>query len=115
MQVVLSFAALSHGVTPANDVAVEGTIVNAGDDAIEVDLVELSAASLALQIVNAEDQPVRMLPPPTPGHPQLIVLKPGEQRSVTFRAFLTDAAPGRYRVRFRYRDAHSEWVLIDVV
>jgi hypothetical protein len=41
-------------------------------------------------------------------------LAPGAQRSVRFRGFMTGAPAGRYRARFRYRQASSPWVELEV-
>jgi hypothetical protein len=104
LQLTLSVA------TAADDVVAEGLVVNAGTQPVTLDLVELNSASLALEIADAIGAPVRMVPPPTPGRPEAIVLQPGERRTTVFRAFMPPGAPrGRYRVRFRYRDARSEW------
>jgi hypothetical protein len=94
----------------AGDTAAEGVLVNTGAEPVEVDLVELTSPSLALEVVDDKGRPVLMPPPPTPGRPELIVVAPGGRRPVTFRAFVPPSAPpGRYRVRFRYGDARSGW------
>jgi hypothetical protein len=93
----------------------EGTVVNTGAEPVAVDLVELTSASLALELVDGRGAPVRMPPPPTPGRPEPVVLAPGERRTVAFRAFVpADAPPGRYRARLRYRDARSDWVELQI-
>ena len=68
-----------------------------------------------LEIVRDNGEPVRMPPPPTPGRPNIIMMAPGQRRSVLFRAFVSAPAPsGLYRVRLRYRDARSEWVELEI-
>ena len=80
-----------------------------------LDLVELTSPSLALEIVDERGRPLLMLPPPTPGRPDLIVLSPGARRTIPFLAFLPPSAqPGRYRVRFRCGLARSEWVDLEI-
>ena len=102
---------LTLQVAPAaDDLVAEGLVVNTGTEPVTLDLVELASPSLALEIVDANGAPVRMLPPPTPGRTESIVLKPGERRTTVFRAFMPPGArPGWYRMRFRYRSAWSEW------
>lgn len=95
----------------AEDTAAEGVLVNTGPEPAEVDLVELTSPSLALEVVDDKGRPVLMPPPPTPGRPEMVVVAPGGRRSVAFRAFVPPSAPpGRYRVRLRYGDARSGWV-----
>ena len=95
----------------AEDTAAEGVLVNTGTEPVEVDLVELTSPSLALEVVDDKGRPVLMPPPPTPGRPEMVVVAPGGRRSVAFRAFVPPSAPpGRYRVRLRYGDARSGWV-----
>jgi hypothetical protein len=102
---------MASGAVRAEDAQAEGVVVNTGSEPIEVDLVELSSPSLALEIVDDAGAALRMLPPPTPGRPDVISIAPRERRTVPFRAFVPPSAPpGRYRVRFRYRDARSDWV-----
>ena len=117
MQLHLEFAVTTLGTlaTRAEDTVAEGVLVNMADEPVEVDLVELTSPSLALEIVRDNGEPVRMPPPPTPGRPDVIVIAPGERRSVLFRAFVSTSAPsGLYRVRLRYRDARSEWVELEI-
>ena len=95
----------------AEDTAAEGVLVNTGPEPVEVDLVELTSPSLALEVVDDQGRPVLMLPPPTPGRPEMVVVAPGGRRAIPFRAFVPPSAPpGRYRVRLRYGDARSGWV-----
>ena len=92
------------------EIVAEGSVQNAGAEAATLDLVELASPSLALEIVDARDVPVRMPPPSTPGRPELVMLEPGARRSVVYRDFMpSTTASGRYRVRMRYRDARSAW------
>jgi len=102
---------MSSGATRAEDEVAEGVVVNTGSEPIDVDLVELTSPSLALEIIDAAGAPLPMLPPPTPGRPNVVSIAPGERRTVPFRAFVPPATPpGRYRMRFRYRDARSDWI-----
>ena len=92
-----------------------GVLVNAGRESVEVDLVQLTSPSLALEVVDDRGEPVHMPPPPTPGRPDVVVLAPGERRLVEFRAFLSAwTPPGRYGVRLRYGDAASDRVWLEV-
>lgn len=103
------------GATRAEDAAAEGVLVNTGPEPVEVDLVELTSSSLALEVVDDRGRPVLMPPPPTPGRPEMVVVAPGGRRSVSFRAFVpASAPPGRYRVRLRYGDARSGWVALEI-
>ena len=101
--------------TAAGETAADAVVVNDGTEPVELDLVELSSASLALEIVDGRGAPVGMLPPPTPGRPEVVVLAPGARRTVAFRAFVPEGTPpGRYRARLRYRDARSDWVELQI-
>ena len=107
----LALTAAATVAMRAEDTAAEGVLVNTGTEPAEVDLVELTSPSLALEVVDDKGRPVLMPPPPTPGRPEMVVLAPGARRSVPFRAFVPPSAPpGRYRVRLRYGDARSGWV-----
>lgn len=111
----LALARTATGATRAEDAAAEGVLVNTGPDPVEVDLVELASPSLALEVVDDKGRPVLMPPPPTPGRPEMVTVVPGGRRSVSFRAFVPSSAPpGRYRVRFRYGEARSPWVDLEV-
>jgi len=111
MQLHLELTVTAAEARAAGDIDAEGVVVNTGSEPVELDLVELASPSLALEIVDADGNSLPMLPPPTPGRPNLMVMAPGDRRSIRFRAFapLTER-PGKYRVRFRYRDAKSDWV-----
>jgi hypothetical protein len=110
-RLALALTGIASGATRSEDVAADGVVSNTGTEPIDVDLVELSSPSLALEIVDESGTPVRMLSPPTPGRPRVVAIAPGERRTVPFRAFVPPSTPpGRYRVRFRYRDARSDWV-----
>lgn len=99
----------------AEDASAEGVLVNAGAEPVEVDLVELASPSLAIELVDDRGRPVPMLPPPTPGRPEMVVVAPGGRHSVPFRAFVPPSAlPGRYRARLRYRDARSNWIHLTI-
>lgn len=113
MQLLLELALTAAAAVAmrAEDTAAEGVLVNTGPEPAEVDLVELTSPSLALEVVDDKGRPVLMPPPPTPGRPEMVVVAPGGRRSVPFRAFVPPSAPpGRYRVRLRYGDARSGWV-----
>jgi hypothetical protein len=102
---------IASGAMRPEHAAAEGVVTNTGMESIDVDLVELSSPSLALEIIDASGTPVRMLPPPTPGRSRVVAIAPGERHTIPFRAFVPPSAPpGHYRVRFRYRDARSDWV-----
>jgi len=103
------------GPTRVEDVAAEGVLVNTGSEPVEVDLVELSSPSLALEVVDESGRLVPMPPPPTPGRPDIVAVRPGGRRTVPFRAFIPlTAPPGRYHVRLRYREERSRWVDVEV-
>jgi len=107
----LGLIARADTIARAEDAAADGVVINTGAKPVEVDLVVLTSPSLALEIVDAHGTPLRMLPPPTPGRPDTIVLAPGSQRTIPFRAFLPPSTPpGAYRVRLRYETARSPWI-----
>ena len=111
----LALARTATGATRAEDTAAEGALVNTGTEPLEVDLVELTSPSLALDVIDDKGRPVLMPPPPTPGRPEVILLAPGGRRSVPFRAFIPlSAPPGHYRVRLRYGEARSGWVDLEI-
>jgi len=111
----LALTGPATGPTRAEDTVAEGVLVNTGAEPVEVDLVELSSPSLALEVIDAGGRPVLMPPPPTPGRPEMVTVTPGGRRLVPFRAFVpSSAAPGRYRVRLRYGEARSRWVDLEV-
>jgi len=84
----LALTAAATVAMRAEDTAAEGVLVNTGTEPAEVDLVELTSPSLALEVVDDQGRPVLMPPPPTPGRPEMVVLAPGGRRSVPFRAFV---------------------------
>jgi hypothetical protein len=111
----LSLVSPAATISRAEEAAAEGVVVNAGSEPEEVDLVVISSPSLALEIVDERGTPLRMLPPPTPGRAETIVLAPGERRTIPFHGFLPPSvARGRYRVRLRYGAARSEWIAIAI-
>jgi hypothetical protein len=115
LQLTLKVVPIAHEQATASAIVAEGVVANAGTESVALDLVELGSPSLALEIVDENGAPLRMPPPPTPGRPEPIVLEPGMQRSVVFRAFVPPTArPGRYRIRMRYRDARSDWVAFEI-
>jgi hypothetical protein len=102
-------------VARAEETAAQGVVVNTGAESVTVDLVELTAPSLALEVVDERGRPLPMLPPPMPGRPDAVVLAPGERRAVRFDGFLpARTPPGRYRVRFRHGPAQSGWIEVEV-
>jgi hypothetical protein len=110
-----ALARTATGATRAEDTAAEGVLVNTGTEPVEVDLVEVTSPSLALEVVDDKGRPVPMPPPPTPGRPEMITVAPGGRRSVPFRAFVPSSAPpGRYRVRLRYGEARSGWINLEI-
>jgi hypothetical protein len=93
------------------DIAVEGLVVSQAREPLKLDLIRLSSPSLALEIVDDRGQSVHMLPPPTPGTPEYLLLAPDALYSISYRAFVPPATPpGAYRVRLRYGSMHSDWV-----
>ena len=82
----------------------KGTLVNAEVEPLILSLAPLSAPSLALEIVDAQNSPVRLPPPPVPGGVvQTVELAPGESHTVQFEGFLPQWIPtGSYKVRLRY-------------
>jgi hypothetical protein len=111
----LALTRAAAGATRAEDTAAEGVLVNAGTEPVEVDLVELTSPSLALEVVDDGGRPVPMPPPPTPGRPEMVLLAPSGRRSVAFRAFVPPSAPpGHYRVRLRYGEARSGWIDLEI-
>jgi uncharacterized membrane protein len=111
----LALTRTATGATRAEDTVAEGVLVNTGTEPLEVDLVELTSPSLALEVVDDKGRPVLMPPPPTPGRPEMIAIAPGGRRSVSFRAVVPSSAPaGRYRVRLRYGEARSRWVDLEI-
>jgi hypothetical protein len=115
VHIALELTPAASIVARAEETAAQGVVVNTGAEPVTVDLVELSAPSLALEVVDERGRPLRMLPPPMPGHPDAVVLAPGERRAVRFDAFLpARTPPGRYRVRFRYGRAQSGWIEVEI-
>jgi hypothetical protein len=111
----LALTRTATGATRAEDTAAEGALVNTGTDPVEVDLVELTSPSLALELVDDKGRPVLMPPPPTPGRPEMVTVAPGGRRSIPFRAFVPSSVPpGRYRVRLCYGEARSGWVDLEI-
>jgi len=111
----LELTPIASIVARAEETAAQGVVINTGAEAVTVDLVELTAPSLALDVIDERGQLLRMLPPPTPGRPDAVVLAPGERRPVRFDGFLpAHTPPGRYRVRFHYGDVQSEWIEVEI-
>jgi hypothetical protein len=81
-----------------------GTLVNRGSNAVRINLEPLGSPSLAVEIVDAEQSPVLLPPPPVPGgEPRRAELRPGERYSVEFAGFVPQwTPPGVYRARLRY-------------
>ena len=92
-------------------------VVNTGSAPRDIDLIQLSSPSLALEITDASGKRVPLPPPPTPvaSRSTTIALRPGERKVVTLRAFLPLGTPrGRYNVRLRYGEAASNPVVVEV-
>jgi hypothetical protein len=81
-----------------------GTLVNVGREPLTLELAPLSSPSLALEIVDAEDAPLLLPPPPVPGREvEHVTLAPGERHTVEFSGFVPQwTRPGSYRARLRY-------------
>ncbi len=109
------------GIRPAATARVEeivahGALVNAGNDALTVNVVPLGSPSLALEVVDAGGSPVPLPPPPVPGgESRAIRLVPGQEYPVEYPGFVPQwTPPGEYRARLRYRyrpttAAPGEW------
>lgn len=94
----------------AEDVNARCELVNDGDEAVVINVAPLSSPSLALELVDAQGEPVHLPPPPVPpADVPLAEVAPRERHSVQFTAFLTPwIPPGRYWARFRYMPGSSE-------
>jgi hypothetical protein len=81
-----------------------GKLVNVGHEPLTLELAPLSSPSLALEIVDADDAPLLLPPPPTPREDvEKVTLAPGEEHAVEYGGFVPQSAkPGAYRVRLRY-------------
>lgn len=86
------------------EIVAQGTLVNAGKEAITLNLAPLSAPSLALEIVDAAGSPLRLPPPPVPGaETQTARIAPGQSYTVEYPGFVPQWTPeGTYRARLRY-------------
>jgi hypothetical protein len=81
-----------------------GKLVNVGREPLTLELAPLSSPSLALEIVDADDAPLLLPPPPTPReNVEYETLAPGEEHAVEYGGFVPQSAkPGAYRARLRY-------------
>jgi hypothetical protein len=81
-----------------------GKLVNVGREPLTLDLAPVSSPSLALEIVDADDTPLLLPPPPTPRETvEQVTLAPGEEHAVEYGGFVPQSAkPGPYRARLRY-------------
>jgi hypothetical protein len=81
-----------------------GKLVNVGRESLTLELAPLSSPSLAIEIVDAEDSPLLLPPPPTPRqNVEQVTLAPGEEHAVEYGGFVPQSAkPGAYRARLRY-------------
>jgi hypothetical protein len=81
-----------------------GKLVNVGRESLTLELAPLSSPSLAIEIVDADDSPLLLPPPPTPRqNVEQVTLAPGEEHAVEYGGFVPQSAkPGAYRARLRY-------------
>ena len=98
LRVVPATAALPEELTA------RGKLVNVGREPLTLELAPLSSPSLALEIVDADDAPLLLPPPPTPReNVEQVTLAPGEEHAVEYGGFVPQPAkPGAYRARLRY-------------
>ena len=107
-----------------------GAIVNVGAERLLLNTAPLSSPSLALEVVDTNNAPVRM---PPPGVPPLetprLELDRGQRYLIEFANFFPQWEPaGVYRVRLRYRyrpanplpdewsgEVYSTWVQFTVL
>jgi hypothetical protein len=96
-------------VEPANaarpeDFTARGKLVNVGREPLTLELAPLSSPSLAIEIVDADDAPLLLPPPPTPrGNVEQVTLGAGEEHAVEYGGFVPHGTkPGVYRARLRY-------------
>jgi hypothetical protein len=81
-----------------------GKLFNVGREPLTLELAPVSSPSLALEIVDADDAPLLLPPPPTPRETvEQVTLAPGEEHAVEYGGFVPQSAkPGLYRARLRY-------------
>jgi hypothetical protein len=86
------------------DFTARGTLVNVGREPLTLELAPLSSPSLALEIVDADDAPLLLPPPPVPGREaEHVKLAPGETHTVEYSGFVPQWSKlGAYRARLRY-------------
>ena len=84
MRLELALVSRDATIARVEDAAAEGVVTNMGTEPVTLDLVELTSPSLALEIVDERGRPLLMLPPPTPGRPDLIV--PRRERDARYRS-----------------------------
>ena len=94
------------------DLVATCSLMNAGDEPVDLGMAPLSSPSLCLELEDANGSPFFLPPPPVPGGPEEISrLEPGERVTVEHRAFLPSwAPPGRYQARLHYvRRSQDAW------
>ena len=81
-----------------------GALINTGNELLTINLAPLSSPSLALEIVESDDSPVALPPPPVPGgETPKALLAPGQRYSIEYPGFVPQwTRSGIYRVRLRY-------------
>ena len=86
------------------ELTARGKLVNLGRESLSLELAPLSSPSLALEIVDADDVPLLLPPPPTPKeNVEHVTLEPGEEYAVEYSGFVPEwTTPGAYRARLRY-------------
>jgi hypothetical protein len=86
------------------ELTAHGALLNVGPEPLALELAPLSSPSLALEIVDAEDAPLLLPPPPVPrADVERVTLGPGERHVVEYRGFVPQwTKPGSYRARLRY-------------
>jgi hypothetical protein len=86
------------------ELTARGTLLNVGPEPLTLELAPLSSPSLALEIVDADDAPLLLPPPPVPREEiEHVTLGPGEHHSVEYPGFVPQwTKPGSYRARLRY-------------
>ncbi|MGH7462595.1 MAG: hypothetical protein ACREMA_16425 [Longimicrobiales bacterium] len=100
----------------AEEVVAQVELRNAGNTPVQLDLWPLRSPSLAIEILDASDQPVRLPPPPVPGGGrELHELPPDGTTRLEYRNFLPPwIERGHYRVRFRYTGVESAWQAVEI-